>query len=205
MTRNTLLTAIAFVMTVASASALGQRPATPPTQQPGAARTSGPIPEGRIAFIFSDDFRDAKIGIARYGALMNTLNLELQPKQKEIDDLAQKIQQLQDEIKRLSQAQVVDPKTIQAKSDQFDQWKKDYQRKGEDLQVLYKKRHDEIMTPLNTEIGKALEAYAKSHGITVIIDGNRVAPVYLAENIDITRAFIDDFNSKNPAPATPRE
>jgi Skp family chaperone for outer membrane proteins len=207
MTTNTLLTAIGLLMTVASVSTFGQKPATPTTQQPAAARSTGPIPEGKIAFIFSDDFRDLKTGITRYGALMNTLNLEFQKPQKDIDDLALKIQQLQDELNKMSQSAVVDQRTIQAKSDQFDQWKKDYQRKSEDLQAAYKKRHDEIMTPLNVDIGKALEAYAKANGITVIIDGNRMPPIYLAENVDITRAFINDFNTRNPAPATatPRE
>jgi len=43
--------------------------------------------------------------------------------------------------------------------------------------------------------------FAKARGITVIVDGSQVPVVYAADNIDITRAFIADFNSKNPATA----
>ena len=56
--------------------------------------------------------------------------------------------------------------------------------------------------PLQQEIGKALEAFAKARGITVIVDGSSVPFAYAADNIDITRAFINEFNSKNPATAT---
>ena len=80
--------------------------------------------------------------------------------------------------------------------------KKDYQRKGEDAQAAYNKRRGEIFQPLQDDIGKALEVYAKAHNINVIIDGSQVPVVYAADAIDITRAFINDFNSKNPATAS---
>ena len=44
--------------------------------------------------------------------------------------------------------------------------------------------------------------FAKARGINVIIDGAQVPLLYAAESIDITRAFITDFNSKNPVTAT---
>jgi Skp family chaperone for outer membrane proteins len=58
-----------------------------------------------------------------------------------------------------------------------------------------------LFTPLQDEIGKALEVFAKARGITAIIDGTQVPLLYAADNIDITRAFITEFNSKNPATA----
>jgi Skp family chaperone for outer membrane proteins len=55
---------------------------------------------------------------------------------------------------------------------------------------------------LQQDIGKALETFAKARGITVIVDGSQVPVVYAADSIDITRAFITEFNSKNPATAS---
>ena len=49
---------------------------------------------------------------------------------------------------------------------------------------------------------KSLEAFAKQRGITVLIDGSQVPVVYAADSIDVTRAFINDFNGKNPATAS---
>lgn len=201
MNRKHVVTAFIFLM-LATVSICAQQPGAQPSPRPTGPQTSVAIPDGKIALIYSEDFRDAKTGIARYNALMNSLALEFGPKQKDLNDLAIRMQQLQDEITKLQTGAVpVAPAQIQAKTDQYDQMKKDYQRKGEDGQALYKKRHDEVMEPLNQDIAKALEAYAKSHGITVLIDGSQVPLVYIADGIDITRAFINDFNSKNPVPA----
>ncbi len=195
-----LLAAFAFLAAVAVSPVLAQtRPAGPPAQQPGP-QTSGPVPDSKMALIYSDAFLDPKTGIARFNALMTTLNREFQPRQTEISQLQQKITQLQDDIEKTRA--VADPKTIQQKMDQLDQLKKDYQRKGEDAQAAYNKRRSEIFQPLQDDIGKALEVYAKAHGITVIIDASQVPLVYAADSLDITRPFINEFNSKNPATAS---
>ena len=97
---------------------------------------------------------------------------------------------------------VADPNAIRQKRDQLAQMSTEYKRKGEDAQAAYNKRRQEIFLPLQQDIGKALEAFAKARGITVIVDGSQVPVVYAADSIDITRAFINEFNSKNPATAS---
>src|SRR4030095_16830064 len=111
---------------------------------------------------------------------------------------------LQDEITKLQSAPEgtpIDQRALQTKIDQLDQLKKDIQRKSEDAQAAYNRRRQELFTPLQTEIGNALEAFAKARGINVIIDAAQVPLLYAADSIDITRAFITDFNSKNPVTA----
>ncbi len=192
-----LIAAFAFVLALTFSTAFAQpRPAAAAPQTP--AQTAN-VPESKIALIYSDGFLDPKTGIARFNSLVTTLNREFQPRQTELQGLQQKIQALTDDISKT--AAVADPKTIQVKQDQLDQMKKDLQRKGEDAQAAYDKRRKEIFTPLQDDIGKALEAYAKAHNINVIIDGSQVPLVYAADALDITRAFINDFNSKNPATA----
>jgi outer membrane protein len=190
-----LIAAIAFVFALAVFPVLAQpKPAAPaPTQ------STANVPESKIALIYSDAFLDAKAGIGRFTTLINNLNREFQPRQTELQTLQQKIQTLTDDIAKT--VSVADPKTIATKQEQLDQLKKDFQRKGEDAQAAYNKRRTELFTPLQDDIGKALEAYAKTHNINVIIDGSQVPLVYAADALDITKAFIADFNSKNPATA----
>ena len=102
----------------------------------------------------------------------------------------------------INQRQTLNAKTIQQKMDQLDQMKTELKRKSEDATNAYNKRRGEIFQPLQEDIGKALEAYAKAHGITVIIDGSQVPLVYADEKLDITRSFINEYNSKNPATAS---
>ena len=194
-----LIAALAFVVAVTASTALAQpKPAaTAPAQT---AQPTANVPESKIALIYSDAFLDAKTGIGRFTTVITNLNREFQPRQTELQTLQQKIQTLTDDISKTTP--VADPKTIATKQEQLDQLKKDFQRKGEDAQTAYNKRRTELFSPLQDDIGKALEAYAKAHNINVIIDGSQVPLVYAADTLDITRAFINDFNSKNPATAS---
>jgi Skp family chaperone for outer membrane proteins len=190
-----LIAAFAFVLALAVSPVLAQpRPAAP-----APAQSTANVPESKIALIYSDAFLDAKTGISRFTTLITNLNREFQPRQTELQTLQGKIQALTDDISKT--AAVADPKTIALKQEQLDQAKKDFQRKGEDAQAAYNKKRTEMFSPLQEDIGKALEAYAKAHNINVIIDGSQVPLVYAADALDITRAFINEFNSKNPATA----
>ena len=197
-----IIAALAFVLALSFSTAFAQpKPAAPATQPP--AQSTASVPESKIALIYSDGFLDAKTGIARFNTLVTTLNREFQPRQTELQTMQQRITTLTNEVNQAqAAASVVDPKSIQAKIDTLEQLKKDYQRKGEDAQAAYNKRKQDIFQPLQDDIGKALELYAKQHNINVIIDGSQVPLVYAADTLDITRAFINEFNSKNPATAS---
>ena len=195
------IAAVALLTTVAILSVSAQQPkpgATAPVTP--APQTNVAVPDSKMAVIYSEMFLDQKSGIARFNVLLATLNREFQPRQTELQALQQKITQLAKEIEDTSA--VADPKAIQQKRDQLAELQKDFKRKGEDAEAAYTKRRQEIFLPLQQDIGNALEVYAKARGITVIVDGSQVPVVYAAESTDITKAFIVDFNSKNPATAS---
>jgi Skp family chaperone for outer membrane proteins len=168
-----------------------------------AAAQTGNVPVGKIAVIFSEAFQDSKQGITKFTVIQNQLNTEFKKPQDDLDAAAKQVQALQDEIARLQKSVApVDPKSVQAKMDQLDQLKKDAQRKLEDTQALYQKRRTDLLTPLQDDVGKALDKFAKDHGITMVIDGSQVpGVVYAADTLDITRVFISEYNAKNPAAA----
>jgi len=197
--KNTFLLAIVVVALTAASSVFAQTTT---------AQSSGSVPVGKVAVIFSEAFQDPKQGIVKFNVLQNQLNAEFKKPQDDLTAAAQRVQALQDEITKLQgSAAPIDPKTVQAKVDQLDQLKKDSQRKLEDTQAAYQKRRLDLMTPLQDDVGKALDAFAKAHGITLIIDGSQVQGVlYAADSMDITKVFISDYNAKNPtaSAATPR-
>lgn len=185
----------------------GARPAAQPTPTP-AAPTTPPatvaLPTSKMAVIYTDMFLDQKTGIGKFNTVVNKLNSEFQKLKDEINAMQQRAQALEAEINKLREAPAgtpIDQKSLQAKIDQLEQLKREIQRKAEDAQAAYNRRRQELFAPLQEEIGKALEAFAKARGINVIIDGAQVPLLYAAESIDITRAFITDFNSKNPVTA----
>ena len=157
-----------------------------------------------MAVIYTDMFLDQKTGIAKFNSVITKLNAEFVGLKNEIQGMQTRAQTLEDEIGKLQNAPAgtpIDQRSLQAKIDQLEQLKKDLQRKSEDAQASYTRRRQELFGPLQDEIGKALEAFAKARGINVIIDAAQVPLLYAADSIDITRAFITDFNSKNPVTA----
>ena len=208
MLRNYLLPLLIVAAVAISASAQQQRPAGSAAAQPTPPPTAPPatvnLPTSKMAVISSDAFLDPKTGIAKFNNAVNKLNGEFQKTKDELTQMQNRASSLESEINKLQNAPEgtpIDQRSLQAKIDQLEQLKKDIQRKGEDAQAAYNKRRQEIFAPLQDEIGKALEVFAKARGINVIIDAAQVPLLFADEKIDITRAFIADFNSKNPVTA----
>ena len=192
MNRTTLTIAFALIACLSTTRAFAQAPA---------AGTTVNVPVSKMAVIYSEQFQDPKTGIARFTVTLNKLNGEFQKVQDDLNQTAQRLTALQGEITRLQQAGGATPAQIQAKIDTLDQQKRDYQRKGEDAKAQYQRRYQELFTPLQDDISKALDAYAKARGITLIIDGSQVPVLYVVEGLNLTTAFISDYNLKNPATA----
>lgn len=194
------IAAVAFFAVISGASVFAQ-PRTTTTPAPTPAPATGNMPDAKIALVNTDDFADEKTGIFRLVAAMKKVDVEFQPKRTDLQTLQQQIEKATADLNKA--APVQDPKVTAQQNDKVEQMKKDYQRKGEDAQALYQKRLQDVLGPVYEEIGKALDVYAKAHGITLILDVTKVQGIVSAsESLNITRSFITEFNSKNPATAS---
>ena len=193
------IAAVAFFAVIMVGSAHAQPRTTTPAPTPGTVTSN--MPDAKIALVNTDDFADEKTGIVRLVAAMKRVDAEFQPRRTELQGLQQQIEKATADLSKA--APVQDPKVTAQQNDKVEQMKKDYQRKGEDAQASYQKRLQEVLGPVYEEIGKALDAYAKVHGITLILDVTKIQGIVSAsESLDITKAFITEFNSKNPATAS---
>ncbi len=203
----------ATIVGLAAVNVSGQQPApsptpTPATQPPAAAApaTAPPVnaqSEGKVAIIDTEAFVDPKTGIVRLIRAFEAIEKEF----KQIgDDLKKQralFDQLGKEIEAMRNAAVVDQRTLVAKADQGETLKKDIERKTQDAQDRYKRRVREITEPIYNDIGPALQAYARQRGISVVFDVSKLSEVMFVINdsVDLTKAFIADYNKRNPAPA----
>jgi len=193
--------AVAFLAAISAGSVLAQPRTTVPPAGPSAAAQTGNIPETKIALVNTDEFGAEKTGITRLVAAMKKVELEFQPRRTELQTLDQEIAKATANLNKA--APVQDPKVTAQENDKIEQMKKDFTRKGEDAQTEYTKRLQVVLGPISDEIGKALDAYAKARGITLILDVTKIQGIVSAsESLDITKPFIAEFNSKNPATAT---
>ena len=197
--------AVAFCAALMATSALAQ-PRTGTGMQPqprptSTSTTSANVPDSKVAVIDSAAFQDEKQGILKVVSALKRLNTEFQPRATELENLDQQIKKAEADLQKA--APVQDPKVSQQQQDKIDEMKKTLQRKTEDYQAAVNKRLQDVRAPLYDDIGKALNTFAKARGITLILDVSQVQGLFvMSDAVDITGAFIADYNSKNPATAS---
>ena len=213
-----LIFAAAVLITVMAFAVMGQTrpqttPARPtPTPLPRPAATpvvsNAPVPDSRIALIDTSMFGDEKNGIYRYVDAARSVQAEFKTRSDEVLNLGNRINALITEIQTLSKAPVVDQKTIQAKTQQGETLRAEWQTKKDRLDEDVSKRAEQVIAPISAQIGQAMDQFARQRGVTMTLDISKLLPAILTAlpTVDLTQAFIADFNSKNPrtGPA-PRE
>jgi Skp family chaperone for outer membrane proteins len=186
----------------------GPRPTPTPLPKPAATpvANSAAVPDSRIALIDTSIFGDEKNGIYRYVDAAKSVEAEFKTRSDEVQNLQNRLNALANEIQSLSKAPVVDQKTIQSKTQQGQtlqlEWKTKKDRFDEDVS----KRAEQVIAPISSQIGAAMDQFARQRGVTMTLDTSKLLPAILTAvpAIDLTQAFIADFNSKNPRTGSPR-
>lgn len=199
--------AAAFVV-VASASnfaAAQVRPATTsPSARPAAPQptpgTTAPVPAAKIALVDTTVFGDEKAGITRYVNALKGVQAGFQPRVTELNNLQSRIKAIADEIAKLRGNSPVNSEAIKTKEDEGERLQRELKYKKDQNDADFEKRLTEVVAPISTDIGKALDQYASQHGLTMILDISKLLPAVLTVNpaMDVTQAFIADYNSKHP-------
>lgn len=207
MKRKFVIPTVGVLLIIAAVSAAAQtRPAAagaatpkPVASQPAPGATAA-VPDTKIAFVDTIAFGDEKTGIKRYVNAVKTVQLQFKPTTDELLNLQNRIKAIADDITKLSGSPVVDPKSVQAKQDEGERLQRELKYKKEDADAAFDKKYGEVVGPISTDIGKALDQYLLQHGLTMILDISKLAPAVLTMNpaMDITQSFIAEYNSKNP-------
>ena len=154
-----------------------------------------------VAIIDSAMFSDEKAGIARVMAGMQAIEIKFTPLRNELRGMRDRLTTMRSDIQKKRQVQ--DASLTAKQTEDADRLELEIKRKAEDAQSSYQKETLAVLDPLQKDIGTALTAYAQSKGITLLIDINRVPVVYAAQQLDITKDFIADYNRTHPAGAAP--
>jgi Skp family chaperone for outer membrane proteins len=176
---------------IVAALAVGLAPSA--FAQPGPAAAAS-----KIAVVDTEIFADTKSGARRLVAAFEQINREFKPRMDELQALRLKYDGL---IKTIGDLQkTTDQKGIDLKMDEAQVLQREIKRKQEDGQKALDKRTQELTGPLYADIGNALRAYAKQRGIDIVFDISKLAGTVMvtADAMDITAAFLADYNSKNP-------
>lgn len=197
------IAAIAALPTLAQQRQGAKPPVTSPTPAQGTGTTAVPA---KIAFVNTEEFKVEKTGILRWIAAAKSLQREFEPRQKELDALETRIQTIGKELETLSKSPVVDRTTITTKQEEIARLQREQKFKKEEGEALFKKRYEVVVGPVSADIGKALDAFARQRGITLLLEYSRMlqmgAILSADKSTDVTAAFIAEYNSKNPVTAS---
>ena len=190
-----------------SAIAQTQRPTPtpPPRPTPPPVVANTPVPQSRIALIDTTAFGDEKTGIYRYVDAARAVQNEFKSRTDEIQNLQNRLNALANEIEALMKVTPVDQKTVQAKQQQGGSLQTEFNTKKAKLDEDVGKRYEQVVAPISAQIGAAMDQFATQRGVTMTLDLSKLLPAILTAipAIDLTQAFINDFNSKNPRTTAP--
>jgi outer membrane protein len=191
---NQLTRSIALSLTFASplALSLGAQTAAAP------AAPAGPPKVAVIAFQavvgqtneFQRDFAD--------------LQKKYEPKRTQLKTMADEIDGLEKQLQAPGATDASRATTTKS----IDEKKKAAQRLAEDAQNDLTGEMNEVYSKIASKVFDSLSAYAKQQGFTLVMDetaSQQQAPVvlYHADNVDISKAVIDAYNTKSGVPAPP--
>ena len=199
---RTIVAVIAFATFAILAHAQTRPTTTPTTAAPAAApQTRVAAGPANIAVIDSSAFSDERAGIARVMVAMRQIEAKFQPVRAELRGMRDRLNTMRADLQKKQAIQ--DAKTTAQQSEAADQLDLQIKRKAEDAQASYQKESLTLLDPLQKDIADALMAYAQAKGISLLIDLNRVPVIYAANNLDITKDFIAEYNRTQPAAAAP--
>jgi Skp family chaperone for outer membrane proteins len=171
-------------------------PAFAQTATPAGANTS------KIALINSAFFDDEKTGITKYIQAFKTLDTEFQPVRTELQGMQTKLQGIAKEIETLqkSTGTPVSQQTILAKQEEGENLQRQLKFKQEDANAKFEKRYGALIGPLQADIGKAIQEYAKQKGFLIVFDASKDEKGMLLwadmGSVDATTDFIKFYNAR---------
>lgn len=195
---------VALALQLLAVSALAQQPGAAGPQKPPVPAL---LPKGKVAVVNTAAFQEQ---VQEFKQKIESLNRQFEPRVKEVQGLADKINALETTLK--SQTGVLTPAKVAEMTENLGVMKRDYQRKAEDLQADAGRARDKAFEPITGKLSKFAEGYTAKRGVVMLMDlANGVQSgtlLWYDPRSDVTQDFINEYNKANPvttaAPVAPR-
>lgn len=154
----------------------------------------------KIAVFEAQAFYDAKTGITRIIKMHKALETEFKPLRDELEAMTAQYKKLSTEISNARGSSNPNMKAMEEKADQAEKLRRDISSKQESAQAAFNKRSTALRIPIEDDILMQLKAFAKQRKIDVVVNLDKSAGTYIVieDAVDITRAFITEYNARNP-------
>lgn len=164
-----------------------------------AAPDAGAVPSSpKIAVI---TFQEAVAATNDFQRRYADLQKKYDPKRQQIKTLSDDINALQKQLQ--AQSATLSDAERATKAKLLDDKQKELKRTGEDAQGDFQQDMQQTFGTVAQKVAETINAYAKEHGYSVVLDRDQQVPVvlYANESSDITKAIVDAYNVKSGIPA----
>lgn len=157
-----------------------------------------------LAAVFQANIAVAEIKIGVYDARkileslpsvqkeFNNLNAEFEPKKKDIADKTEKLQKLQDDIKK-NAGTIYSDSELQSKQLEFQSKRRELQLLVEDTERLFGVRRNEAIRKFQSSVDAEVRKVAQEEGFDLIL---RSGVMYASPKVDITDQVLKRMSSK---------
>jgi Skp family chaperone for outer membrane proteins len=192
-----ILAVLALHLICASVLAQNPLPAAGAQNQPAKPAGAPMLPKGKVAVINTTLFQS---DVEEFKAKVDSLNRQFEPRVKDVQSLSDKITALENTLK--SQSGVLSAAKVAEMTENLEAMKREYKRKGEDLEADAGRARDKAFEPITGKLGKFAEDYTNKRGIVMLVDiSNAIQSgvvVWFDPRSDITKDFIAEYNKANP-------
>ena len=164
-----------------------------------AAPDAGAVPSSpKIAVI---TFQEAVAATNDFQRRYADLQKKYDPKRQQIKTLSDDINALQKQLQ--AQSATLSDAERATKAKLLDDKQKELKRTGEDAQGDFQQDMQQTFGTVAQKVAETINAYAKEHGYSVVLDRDQQVPVvlYANESSDITKTIVEAYNVKSGIPA----
>ncbi len=165
---------------------------------------------GRSVFVNTEVFYDDKAGITKLVTATKQIETEFAARLKELRDGPAKLEAINRELENLTKLPPAqfNQTAYSAKREEGEILQRDLTYKKEDLERAIAKRRDQVVGPISRDIGKAIDEFGLKNGYVAILDlakmGESGALLFLTPASDVTKEFIQFFNTRPATAAAPK-
>lgn len=171
-----------------------------------AAFAQQPSANVKVMFINTTAF-EGKDGIAKLTAALTTLGREMEPLRAEIRTMVTRFETLEKELSQLQTQINAAPAATRGtlerqfvtKRDEYQNLEIQIKRKQEDGKTRFERRQIDLIAPVQQDIARVMQDFAKQRGYSVIFDVSKLAGavlVYDETKADVTKEFVTFYNSR---------
>lgn len=119
---------------------------------------------------------------------------EFKEKQKILDEKSRQYEKMEKDITK--NITVMNEETLNRKTKEIEQRKKDLLRAKEDFSDELRRKQEETRRKIFAEIQEVVNEFGKSKGYSIILADSNAGVIFKADNVDVTEQVIDLYDRK---------